>query len=296
MKKHLLTLLSLFMIFALETEAVITPTTNIQDVIPSIQDKDTLVLFNIAEVLMDTETSLGTGAWRKYIRKKIDSQQHDILTFFVAKKVPPKIPEAGIQVLVNSLQHQGFPVLAFTSRGRAEWYATQVDGVDQLTEKLLNNLGIDLSKSNLPKEWAQLDSTFGQNFHAGILYAGNLLEKGEFLKLLLEQTGYKPKKIVFVDDKADSLKTVETAMAELAIPFEGFAYNRTSLDHQNFDPMIAHIQLESLLFKDTFLTDEEALQIKKNRYADIDPDQFFEDLIHKIDFNTLKSTAFDLLN
>ena len=101
MKKHLLTLLSLFMIFALETEAVITPTTNIQDVIPSIQDKDTLVLFNIAEVLMDTRKKLGTGAWRKYIRKKIDSQQHDILTFFVAKKVPPKIPEAGIQVLVS---------------------------------------------------------------------------------------------------------------------------------------------------------------------------------------------------
>ena len=75
-------------------------------------------------------------------------------------------------------------------------------------------------------------STFGQNFHAGILYAGNLLEKGEFLKLLLEQTGYKPKKIVFVDDKADSLKTVETAMAELAIPFEGFAYTGISLDHQ----------------------------------------------------------------
>ena len=33
-------------------------------------DQDTLVLFNIAEVLLDSKGSLGTQQWRKYVRSR----------------------------------------------------------------------------------------------------------------------------------------------------------------------------------------------------------------------------------
>lgn len=266
--------------------ATITPTTQIQDIIPVIEE-NSLVLFNIAEVLMDTDRSLGTSAWRRYIRKKVDAKKHDILTLYVAKHVPAKVPDAAIPVLIQQLQDQGYPVLAFTSRGRSEWYSSNIQGVDVLTEFLLYEIGIHLEKTQLPKELGALETTFADYYHAGILYATNGVEKGEFLKRILTETGYRPAKIVFIDDKADSLQTVDAAMKEMGISFEGFAYNKTAQDHKNFDPMIANIQLEWLVFNNKLLTDAEATQIKAEQFNGVDADQYFDKLMERCNFNAL---------
>lgn len=280
MKKWIFAALHFVLICYFPLQAEIIKTDKIEETIEGASDQ-TLVLFNIAEVLMDTEMSLGTQAWRKYVRSRLTPQLHDELTLFVFKHVPPKTPEPETASLIASLQEKGVPVLAFTSRGRHEWYSSQIQDIDSLTENALRQIGIDFANTHLPSNLAQLDSIFGDYYHAGIIYATNSYEKGEMLTKLVELTHYLPNKIIFVDDKADSLKTVEKAANEMKIPFTGYAYSRTSKQHANFDPMIAHIQLDWLVSYGKLLSDQEAAKIKEEQFAEGDPEAYFLQIIRK---------------
>lgn len=281
--KHFLKSLILAVSLTCSLHAEIIKTSDIQDIREEITP-DTLVLFNVAEVLIDTDTSLGTQAWRKYIRSRVDSNTHDDLTWLVFKSVPPKAVEAAIPALITELQSHGQATFAFTSRGRNEWYASQIADVDLLTETLLRQIGIDFSHAPLNDKLALLPQLFSDYFHAGIIYAGNTLDKGELLRCMLEKTGYRPAKIVFVDDKADSLVSVERALSGLNIQFVGYAYSRTSKDHKDFDPMVANIQLDRLLSTGQVLSDAEALEIKNELFQDVDPDQYLQTLIQRSTF------------
>lgn len=280
MKKIVLSLLAILTIISGSVNATIIKTTEITDINKEITT-DTLVLFNIAEVLMDTNESLGSQAWRKYVRARVDSKTHDALTLFVFRNIPPKAPEDATPAMIAEMQSSGIPVFAFTSRGRHEWYSTQVPHVDLITEDLLRKINIDFAKTKLPIQLSGIDTFFADYYHDGIIYTTNALDKGELLEQLFEETGYRPSKIVFIDDKADSLKSVEAAMQKYGIEFVGFAYTRTAKDHADFDPMIANIQLDWLITHGSILTDEQAAQIKRDQFSDANPDVYFAEILQK---------------
>lgn len=258
--------------------AVITQISNIDDITTEITP-NSLLLLNVAEVLTDSEVSLGTQAWRKYLRKRVNSQTHDELTLYIFKTVPSKPVEKVTPELISKLQQQGTMVLALTSRGRNEWYKSKVMNIDLLTEKVLLKMNIDFSLTKLPPKLSEIDKTLPEYFHKGIIYTGNDVDKGEFLLNLIQKTGYTPSKIVFVDDKVDSLQSVENALHATGIPFIGYAYARTAQEHADFDPMIANIQLSNLITQNKLLSDEQALNLKKTQYSKANPDEFFDQII-----------------
>lgn len=261
--------------------ADIVKTVKIEDVLSQEMDEKTLIFFNIAEVLMDTEASLGSQAWRKYLRSRVEPRLHDELTLFVFQHVPPKTPEIATADVLAHLQQRGLPVFAFTSRGRHEWYGTQVADVDLITEQLLRQIRIDFSQTSLPASFAHIDTVFGDYFHEGIIYATNAFDKGEMLVKFLDAANLYPSKIIFIDDKADSLKSVEEVLQERGIPLTGFAYSRTSLNHAHFDPMIANIQLDWLISYGQSLTDEEADQMKALLDPQLDHEEYFHQIVEK---------------
>lgn len=278
MKNLTLFFLTCFIFLGASVDAAITQTNHIQDIHKEIAS-DTLTLFNIAEVLMDTDVSLGSQAWRKYVRARVESKLHDELTLFVFKNVPPKTPEDATSVLIAKLQSEGKPVFAFTSRGRHEWYGSQIPDIDLVTEDLLRKINIDFSKTQLPPQLAEINTIFSDYYHGGIIYATNALAKGDLLIQLLQMMDYHPAKIVFVDDKADSLKTVEEALKNRNIDFSGFAYSRTAVNHADFDPMVANIQLDWLIKHGEILSDLQAAHIKAVHFANIDPDAYFAEIV-----------------
>lgn len=279
MNKFFHLLVGIFL-FAGIAEAKIIKIFEIQDIKKEITPQ-TWIFFNIAEVLMDTNTSLGSQAWRKYLRNRLDSNTHDQLTLFVFKNLPPKVPEDITPELILNLQNAGFFVFAFTSRGRNEWYGTQVAGIDQLTEDQLRKLHINFAKTLIPEKMQQLNSDFSDYYHDGIIYATNAKEKGEMLEQFLKVAGCKPSKIVFLDDKEDSLKSIELIAQKNHIEFTGFAYGRTMREHANFDPMIANIQLDWLIKCGKILSDAEAAKIKNEKFLNVDPELYFLELIDR---------------
>lgn len=278
--KQLITWALSVLFFAGSLDAAIIKTTNIQSIREEITE-NTLVLFNIAEVLMDTETSLGTQAWRKFVRARLEPQLHDELTLFVFENVPPKCPEPSTPELINELQAKGVMTFAFTSRGRHEWYGSQIPDIDLITEKLMLQIGIDFSKTALNPKLSILPEVFADFFHAGVIYTTNTRDKGELLREILETTGYRPSKIIFVDDKVDSLVSVEATLESLGIPFVGYAYSKTAEDHADFDPLVANIQLDWLITHGEVLTDAQALQIKGEQHSTTDLTQYLEEVVGK---------------
>src|SRR5580692_3438780 len=75
---------------------------------------NTLVLFNLNEVLIDTQTELGTQAWRKYIKSRVDSKIHDQLAYYTFIRMPIKTPEVGTAQLIQELQQEGVATFGFT--------------------------------------------------------------------------------------------------------------------------------------------------------------------------------------
>lgn len=256
----------------------------IETILPSIE-QDTFVIFNIAEVLTDSEISLGSSPWRKYVKEKTGSYTvHDYLSWMAFLEIPHKPVESITPKLIKDLQQREIAVAAFTSRGRSEWYSTAIYGVDLQTEKTLAEMNIDFTRSALPFVFIQMEGNpFLEHSRNGIFYS-NHMEKGHFLKLLLSDSGYKPSSVVFIDDKRDSLEIVEAAMKELGIPFHGFWYTRTQQDRKNFSPMVAHLQLQAMLDKKKIPSDQEAQIIIDAQYQDVDPDAFFKDLLSNLVF------------
>jgi hypothetical protein len=253
----------------------------IDEVCPYVTES-ALCLFDIDDTLIDNPISLGSPPWRAWVKSKISSYKtsfvlYDALTLYIAKSAPYKTVEPDTANLINDLQNASIPVFAFTARGRTQWYTTDIEGVDLFTQLQLKNAGIDFQKTQIPTELKSLEPAY---FSEGIIFAQHI-KKGDLLLHLFKDLNYQPPLIIFVDDKLDQVQSVEAAVKKAGIPFVGFWYRRAEFDRVNFNPMIANIQLESLLLSGEIISDLDALEIAKRIKKD--PQAYLKEILDKID-------------
>lgn len=257
-------------------EATITELQTIEQ-LSSIANNDTFLLFNVTEVLITSPISLGSKAWRQYV-KKVAPEVHDVLTLYVSKNILPKAVETITPMIIDQLQTRGVVVSALTGRGRNEWYATPAQGIDDLTENQLLSVNLDMSRSQPPIVYIQIVDGPVEHYRNGVFYC-NHMEMGLFLKELLVDSGYRPANVVVVEDKIDSLKSIEAAMESIGIPFTGYLYTSSAGMNRAFSPMIAHVQLQALCSENKLLSDAEAAKLVQEKYQGVNPDKFFLELI-----------------
>lgn len=271
--------LILSILFISSPQAGIVEINNIDEVRPYIT-QNALFLFDIDDTLITNPLSCGSPLWRSWIKSEITKNHpncslYDALTFFIAKNVPCKTVESSTAHLIADLQNGGHVVLAFTARGRFQWYSTKIDELDRFTDEQLKHVGIDFEKTLIPKELSALDPYY---FYKGIIFSNEQhLKKGDLMKHLFKDVKYTPSLIVFVDDKLDQVQSVESAVKEAGIPFIGFWYRRSEFDRKLLNTMIANVQLESLLFQGEVIDDEAALEIAKTKQQD--PSTYFKEIL-----------------
>ncbi len=263
-------------------KADIIETNNIEDIYPHVEE-GTLVLLGMTDTITDSSLSIGSKPWRQYIRRhlgkdllKQPDNLHDKWTFSVVRAVPVKPVQNEIVEWIDQLQKKEIPVFCINGRGRNVWYETVVDKVDQLTDDQLTNIGIHFEKSVVPEELKKADPYL---FHHGIFYT-DPYSKGQFIEKILQETGYQPKKVVIVDDKWEQLKAVEEKLIEAGIPHVCVLYQRAEKERKDFNPLIATIQLETLLEKNEVLTDEQAAE-KAAALENPSADALFKKLVEK---------------
>ena len=208
-------------------------------------EPETLVVLDIDNTLIEPVQELGSDQW---FGSRIKHYQDQNLSGEAAKNkalrewqtvqylTDVKLVEKGIDDILSDLQRKQIPMIGLTTRGMEMC----VRAVDQL-----ESVNIDLEKTSPTKEQLYFVNERGVLFHKGILFTDNT-HKGEALRKWLARIGYRPKKVLFVNDKLSHLKPVEEVCLEEGIGFVGLRYGYLDEKVSNVRHHIAEFQWNNL--------------------------------------------------
>ncbi len=225
------------------------------------KEEGVLFLYDIDNTLITLKQTLGTDQWFYYrfgqLKKVLGDDAKALeraLSEWTSIQYISEIAEVekGSSEIIKNQQNEGVCCIGFTTRGLT---------LSHCTLSQLNSIGIDFSKSAPSKEDLFFQTTQNIIFRHGVLFTSGT-NKGKALAGFLSRIEFKPKKIVFINDKHTHLADVEKGCEELGIPFIGLRYNYLDAVVEGFNPKIADIQGKRLF---TLLSDEEAqAMIKKD--------------------------------
>ncbi len=246
--------------------ARIIETKNVAAILSEI-DADTLVFFDIDQTTITPTTALGSRAWWEHFQNKVmaaDIIKEQIFPHIipwinqVARNTPQQLVEPEIAALIRSLQERGITVWALTGRHKvAPWDPHY----GEATREQLFSFGIDFERSTPPTGVQFDEARLPVSYAYGILFTDGK-QKGPVLKDFLQALDHRPTKVVMIDDLISFLNSIEESMSREGIPFVGFHYTRLAHLDDQFDPLVANIQMHSLLSKGHMPADSEAQLIK----------------------------------
>jgi len=192
---------------------------------PDEYNKNLLVIFDIDNTIGKMPTDLGSDQWfyakveqlklsGKTTQEAIDlTLPHLFEIQFNSWLIP--IEKETVSV-INTLQEKGVTVIALTARSL---------DLTQRTIEQLHRMGIYFTKTD-PHE-CPLVHGHGHGkpglYIDGIIFSGEH-SKGEMIISWFKQIKYRPKKIIFIDDKLKNLQSVEKALHNRDYPFIGIRY------------------------------------------------------------------------
>lgn len=222
-------------------------------------EPETLLILDIDDTLLIPTQTLGTDVWFRYRldqNKKIEPDfskaLHRAISEWEAIRhiTKVKIVEEGTDEIIKKLQQKNIPIMALTTQGLE---------LASCTVNHLHSLNIDLSKTAPSQDHHYFTNKQGILYRYGILFTSGT-QKGIALFKLLEQIDFKPKHIVFINDKDTHIREVEIIAEEKGIDFIGLRYSYCDDRVNSFRKEIAEIQWKHSTF-DNILTDEEAEEI-----------------------------------
>lgn len=223
-------------------------------------EKDTLILLDIDNTIIEPLQYLGTDAWAckrlenlqnqglspKEAYEKTSQEWQHIHAITKVKTVEP-----NTAALICNLQLQGYPIMALTAR---------IPQSFEMTIRQLAEVSIDFSGSAPNLKLSSFPSKEGVMLKNGILFVSSH-SKANILKEFLEKGHYFPKKIIFVDDKLHHVKDLQNLCNLLHIDYVGIRYGATDCRESLCNPKVAEVQL---FFIENILSDEIASIILKN--------------------------------
>lgn len=239
-------------------------------------DKDTLVIFDIDEVLISSEDIILRDKGSKYIPQKWNSfsrsQKDEILGIMFSKTdyilVDPLIPD-----FIQDLKENGIKTLALTNNycGKLGSIAHNEDRIKKrLLEKKINFRDVFPNVQTMSfDELVDPDET-PPLFKEGILYVSSFQKKanggkGPLLGIFLDKMKWTPKKVIFFDDEMENLISVQDELEKRNIPYEGFHFKGAE-KIQAFDERILALKYFYLSQKMSWLTNKEAIEILSKPY------------------------------
>lgn len=154
----------------------------------------------------------------------------------ILKRSQVQLVEPCIPSVIQQLQARGVLVLGLTNR-LPDWGFITAD-------ELQYCCGIDLTKTPLKDVSFQVFSETDCRLIEGVLFVGEMGDKGAALKAFLRAVDYLPRRLVFVDDRERNLKAIEHAAWELGIPEVTTVHYRQGDDwYNNYDRELADVEL-----------------------------------------------------
>lgn len=254
-------LLLFLLIFAVNGHAKIVEIKKLEEIKPYI-NKDTLVIFDIDNTLIEPMQTLGSDQWfdREMIRAvavkegvaeaivKVIDRWKQVRTLTRMQTV-----EKVTAAIIEKMQRDGLKVMALTTQGLDMSY---------FTLKQLKDLGINFIVSAPSKqEIFFLNEDKGVLFKDGVLFT-EATDKGKALIKLLEAIHFSPKEVVFINDKKPPLLDVEDDCVEHNIQFLGVRYGYLDAKVASYNQAIADIELANF---GKILSDDETKKILRKK-------------------------------
>lgn len=214
-------------------------------------DQDTLVIFDVDYVLMmpTKDYSLSRNAYRKSLwsdlKSRVTSDEEEFLRSIIVADAKWELMDQKILDILLYLEENSIPTIAMTALNTGKM------GVIKSREDLriheLKSLNISFKNTSPFNKDISLDSLKTKHgiplLKDGIIFTAEQ-DKGFILDKILTELTYKPNKIIFIDDKFENIKSVESFCQKTKIPFVGFYYRKIELiktknvDDENFEKLL----------------------------------------------------------
>ena len=158
--------------------------------------------------------------------------------------------------ILRELQENNFTVLALTARPPS-WAKG--------TLKQIASLDIDFSKTSPRIPLESKRKINDMSYQGGVIFLEPGSEKGSSLVNFINASKLDPKKIVFIDDKPNNVKSVDAALNEAGIENIEFRYGAADERVRNFDSKIASFEYHYFLLHKVFISDEKAKALLSKR-------------------------------
>lgn len=232
-------------------------------------DRKAFVLFDIDYTLLTPkDMSLkpcGKGLRRKYLHV-LDSERREWLQSLTALEGEEELMDGKFPALIQRIQHAKILVIGFTALETGKY--GKITNLEDWRLNQLQKFGIDFTpafhdKTIILNECIPHHGNYPL-FKKGVLFT-NRRPKGEVLSAFFGKIGWKPNKILLMDDTLDQLKSVETVAIALGIEFVGFYYTAAETNACKFDQELGEFQFQNLVENGQWLNDPEAKEKLKHR-------------------------------
>jgi hypothetical protein len=245
-------------------------------------DKDTLVIFDIDEVLITNEDLVERSSGYKLIPQKwknFPPSQQDEIRSIMLKKSNYLLVDSLVPDFILELKEKGIKSIALTSNRSG-----RLGSIEYNEDRIENNLlqkGIDFKSFFSEINPISFDELVKPNetpplFKNGILFVSSFKHdenegKGKLLGIFLDRIKWSPKKVIFFDDDMDNLLSVQNELEKRNITYLGYHFKGAELLPNTFDERIMALKYYFLSQKQSWLTNEEAIEILSKPYNNVAP-------------------------
>lgn len=231
-------------------------------------DQKTLIVFDVDNVISAPSDTAGRPSarhvrralFREYEQKHGPSYVVNLHALYMEKGTSGLV-EARTGEVIRTLQKSGLPVIALTAKGTDPFGSIQ-DPIRWRLDKLARH-GVVFSwpGTNARILWGK-----GAGYEQGVVFSGSR-SKGEALAYFLDSIAHwQPARIIFLDDNAAYLKSVEDLCLSRGISFQGFHYLAKIFDEDPpANPSVVRLQFDTLHKTGRWLSDTEAGKILLSR-------------------------------
>jgi len=238
-------------------------------------DQQSLVLFDVDDTLIvPKDLILRLCAWddlNDYIMEALENpevvapEKYKGVYFLgqILSRMEFELVEPNIVSIIHSLQSRNIKAIALTKM-RIGSYGV-ISSMEDWRIEHLKRLHIDFSLAFPQVSEIKInDLGFGPRalFKQGLLCA-NKLDKGPALTAFLNNIGWMPAKVIFIDNRFDYLRSVEESLQGTGIEFLGFYYTAVENRPCFVNEKLAKFQFLHLVKTGIWLGDMEALKLMK---------------------------------
>jgi len=180
-----------------------------------------IVFFDIDNTILEVESGVGLVPWacalEDYAKGNSNLTEERIQKYITdyIRNMEMVLVEQEVRDVIHSISQKNIPMIALTNRPLATAETTSIQ---------LKQLGIDFSNHPFEPKTCQFDSFKRPALFRDGIITGNSNNKGLLLKEFLNCVGFKPCKLIFIDDSKDFVRDVEEKLKEISINVVALRY------------------------------------------------------------------------